>query len=271
MALLAKNNPGSAKESADRFGMIEEEAVRVNRSLKALRSGTDEQDLPEFEFKDLPINTISYGKHHEYEPAVKAESYDDIDMPVDFFYSEGQFADGKTDYDLAGKRILLAEGNKLTGEVIRSGLAVTGARVDSVPNGKAAVIEFVSRPVGTYDLVLADLDLDELDGFSVVKCIRISGKEDGESIPVYALCADTSVEEIKKACKYGFNAAFAMPVDIEGMCAKMERDFSYCLRDQKDSAFISARLAFVNSAQLYWFIYSPAYLVIACGSPASIS
>ncbi len=229
MAALAKTDSKDPNVSAERFAMIESEAVSMNRVLKNLISVGEEQELPEFEFKDRPINEISYGRHHEYENDRHREEYENVIVPEGFVCTGSavpEFSDASDRiFDFSGKRILLAEGNKLSREVIRNMLASAGAKVDTVNDGKAAVVEFIANPAETYDLILADTSLDEIDGFSVAKCIRISGKEDGEKIPLYALAADATVMEVKKAYKSRFNAFFARPVDYITLFDRMRKEF----------------------------------------------
>jgi DNA-binding response OmpR family regulator len=103
-------------------------------------------------------------------------------------------------------------------------LIAMGAQVDSCNDGKSAVIEFIAHPAKTYDLVMADTVLDEIDGFSVAKCIRISGKEDGETVPIFALTADGSATEIKKAYKYNFTALFSRPIDFVSLFDRVSKE-----------------------------------------------
>ncbi len=228
MAALAKNDSGDSDTSAERFAMIESEAVSMNRALKSLISEDEELELPVFEFHDKPINEISYGRQFDYDSKPAEEGLEDIYVPEDFAYVSGTVKpfSGRYEeiYDFTGKRILLAEGNKLSHEVIRNMLTAMGAQVDSCNDGKSAVIEFIAHPAKTYDLVMADTVLDEIDGFSVAKCIRISGKEDGETVPIFALTADGSATEIKKAYKYNFTALFSRPIDFVSLFDRVSKE-----------------------------------------------
>ncbi len=230
MAALAKNDSLDTKASAERFAMIESEAVAMNRALKSLVSGEGELELPVYEFHDKPINEISYGRQFDYDSKPGEESLDDVYVPEGFAFVSGTVRpfSGRYEeiYDFSGKRILLAEGNKLSHEVIRNMLTAMGAEVDSCSDGKSAVIEFISHPAKTYDLVMADTVLDELDGFSVAKCIRISGKEDGETVPIFALTADASATEVKKAYKYRFSALFSRPIDFVSLFDRISKEIA---------------------------------------------
>jgi CheY-like chemotaxis protein len=54
-----------------------------------------------------------------------------------------------------------------------------------------------------------------MDGREATRCIRISGKEDGESVPVIGLMANTYEEDIKESIAAGMQAHLAKPVDVD--------------------------------------------------------
>lgn len=117
--------------------------------------------------------------------------------------------------DFTGKRILLAEDSEMGQDAMRAVLEVVGFEVDAVDNGKKAVIQFVSQPAFTYDAILMDIHMPSMDGREATKCIRISGKEDGESIPVIGLMSNTYEEDIKESLQAGMQAHLSKPVDVD--------------------------------------------------------
>lgn len=117
--------------------------------------------------------------------------------------------------NFAGKRILLAEDSEMGQDAIRAVLEVVGFTVDVVDNGRKAVIQFVSQPAFTYDAVLMDVHMPHMDGREATRCIRISGKEDGETIPVIGLMANTFDEDVEESLKSGMQAHLAKPVDVD--------------------------------------------------------
>lgn len=117
--------------------------------------------------------------------------------------------------DFTGKRILLAEDSDMTRDAIKAVLEVVGFTVDTVENGRKAVIQFVSQPAFTYDAVLMDVHMPFMDGREATKCMRISGKEDGEVIPVIGLMADTTDKDVEESLKAGMQAHLSKPVDVE--------------------------------------------------------
>lgn len=114
-----------------------------------------------------------------------------------------------------GKKILLAEDSEMTQGAFRAVLEVVGFDVDTVENGKKAVIQFISQPAFTYDAVLMDVHMPLMDGREATRCIRISGKEDSETIPVIGLMANTYDEDINESLQAGMQAHLAKPVDVD--------------------------------------------------------
>lgn len=227
MAALAKTDTSDPHAARERFKMIEQEALKMNRILKYLLNENEKEELPEFEFEDHPINTISYGRRHaEVEQSDVSGVSDAVVIPEDYAYISNirdVFTPNATDaFVFEGKRVLIAEGNKLNAEVMQDLLTRAKAEFDLAGNGKEAVIKFVSKPAGTYDLILMDTDLQVLDGYSAVKCIRIAGKDDSQTVPVFALTANATPEEIRKSYKAGFTALFTKPFDFTILFEKMK-------------------------------------------------
>ncbi len=117
--------------------------------------------------------------------------------------------------DFTGRRVLIAEDSDMAQDALRAVLEVVGFQVDTAENGKKAVIQFISQPAFTYDAVLMDVHMPLMDGREATKCIRISGKEDGESIPVIGLMANTYDEDIEESLHAGMQAHLAKPVDVD--------------------------------------------------------
>lgn len=117
--------------------------------------------------------------------------------------------------EFSGRRILLAEDSDMGRDAIRAVLEVVGFEVDEVDNGRKAVIRYVSQPAYTYDAILMDVHMPSMDGREATRCIRISGKEDGEEIPVIGLMANTYEADIEESLASGMQAHLGKPVDVD--------------------------------------------------------
>ena len=125
--------------------------------------------------------------------------------------------------DFTGKRILLAEDSEMSKDAIKAVLEVVGFTVDTVENGRKAVIQFVSQPAFTYDAVLMDVHMPFMDGREATKCIRISGKEDGEVIPIIGLMSDTTDKDAVESKQAGMQAHLGKPVDVQKLYKVMHK------------------------------------------------
>lgn len=117
--------------------------------------------------------------------------------------------------DFTGKKVLIVEDSDMAQDALRAVLEVVGFKVDTAENGKKAVIQFISQPAFTYDAILMDVHMPLMDGREATRCIRISGKEDGESIPIVGLMANTYEEDKEESLKAGMQAHLAKPVDVD--------------------------------------------------------
>ena len=127
--------------------------------------------------------------------------------------SEGP-ADAFGSPDLQGKHILLAEDNEINREIALELLKMTGAQADSAVNGQEAVDAFLRSPEGHYDLILMDIQMPVMDGYTAVQRIRESKREDAPTVKIIAMTANAFAEDIAKALNAGMNGHLAKPIDI---------------------------------------------------------
>ena len=76
---------------------------------------------------------------------------------------------------ISGKHILLAEDNDLNAEIAQFILEDMGLIVDRVEDGVQCVSRIEQKPAGTYDLILMDIMLGDMEGFEVIKRLRNQG------------------------------------------------------------------------------------------------
>ena len=85
--------------------------------------------------------------------------------------------------NLHNVHILLAEDNDLNAEIATVQLEELGIQITSVSNGKEALRLFADNPVHTFDLILMDIMMPEMDGYTATKSIRtLSDRPDGKCI-----------------------------------------------------------------------------------------
>lgn len=116
---------------------------------------------------------------------------------------------------LAGKRLLLAEDDRLCGEILCELLEdETGRPVSIAANGRAALEMFESAN-GEYDAIIMDVQMPVMNGYEAARAIRRSGCGNAKTVPIIALTADASEESARAAADSGMNDCLAKPVNID--------------------------------------------------------
>ena len=116
---------------------------------------------------------------------------------------------------LSGKRILLAEDNDLNREIAETTLTEAGAQVTAVTDGKEAVNAFLTAPEGTFDLLLMDLMMPNMNGLEATKAIRGSARRDALTIPIVAMTANVFPDDVRATEDAGMTAHIGKPCSAE--------------------------------------------------------
>ena len=116
---------------------------------------------------------------------------------------------------LKGKRILLAEDNELNAEITTTILENEGLLIDRVADGVQCVDKMDQMPVGTYDLILMDIQMPNMDGYQATKLIRQFADKEKANIPIIAMTANAFEEDKRNALAAGMNGHMAKPVHVD--------------------------------------------------------
>jgi signal transduction histidine kinase/CheY-like chemotaxis protein/ABC-type amino acid transport substrate-binding protein len=116
-----------------------------------------------------------------------------------------------------GKHILLAEDNDLNAEIAQTILERAGLCVDRVKNGIECVNKVIENPVGTYDVILMDIQMPKMDGYKATCEIRNLQDKAKACIPIVAITANAFEEDKKKAIDVGMDGHIAKPINIEDL------------------------------------------------------
>lgn len=110
--------------------------------------------------------------------------------------------------NFTGKRVLLAEDDEFNREIGCILLRDVGMVVDEAENGRVA-LEMALRH--TYDLILMDMQMPEIDGLDATRKIRTS--HIGSSVPIIALTANAFHEDKVRCIEAGMNDFITKPLD----------------------------------------------------------
>lgn len=136
------------------------------------------------------------------------------------------------DCSLADMNVLLAEDNELNAEIAQALLESEGVVVTRAANGNEVVDLYLSHPAGSFDAILMDIMMPDMDGYEATRAIRLSEKVDAADIPIIALTANAFVEDAKAAHDAGMNAHPSKPLDfnkLKNILARIKKNGSVSL------------------------------------------
>ncbi len=167
---------------------------------------------------DISVESISgAGSRFNFSVVVKQQliSADQLQQVTDSNLENSRYANpiSETDFKLNSEKrknfkILLAEDNLINQKVAIRTLNSAGYQVDAVMNGEQAIREYSQK---NYDLILMDVQMPEIDGFTATKKIRAmdSTKKD---VPIIALTAHALMGDREKCLEAGMNEYVSKPV-----------------------------------------------------------
>ena len=124
--------------------------------------------------------------------------------------------------DFHGRRVLLVEDNELNREIAVEILHEYGFLVDTAENGAIAVDKVRSSPADRYDLVLMDIQMPVMDGYTATRRIRTLNDPARAAVPIVAMTANVFEEERKRAFDCGMNAFLSKPLVIDALIAALQ-------------------------------------------------
>jgi len=127
-------------------------------------------------------------------------------------------------------RILLVEDNITNQKVILAMLEKLGYRTDAVANGFEAVRAVDMAP---YDLILMDVQMPEMDGFTATEAIRKTEEGTGKHIPIIAMTACAMSGDRERCLDAGMDGYVSKPVTIKSVTDILER-FGFLCKPEKD-------------------------------------
>ena len=125
--------------------------------------------------------------------------------------------------DFKGKHILLVEDNELNREIAQEILREYGFRVDTAENGAVAVEKVCTAAPGSYDLVLMDVQMPVMDGYTATRKIRALDDPARAKIPILAMTANAFDEDRCNALESGMNGFLSKPIVISDLVQELHK------------------------------------------------
>lgn len=158
-----------------------------------------------------------------------------VEIPLDIDknpQARANTVEGALDCSLADMNVLLAEDNELNAEIAQALLESEGVVVTRAANGNEVVDLYLSHPAGSFDAILMDIMMPDMDGYEATRAIRLSEKVDAADIPIIALTANAFAEDAKAAHDAGMNAHLSKPLDfnkLKNILARIKKNGSVSL------------------------------------------
>jgi signal transduction histidine kinase/ActR/RegA family two-component response regulator len=121
---------------------------------------------------------------------------------------------------LAGRRVLVADDNAINRHIVERLLARLGIETESVEDGRRAVDAVLAAPQ-SFDLVLMDVEMPELDGLAATRLIR--ERIPAEALPIVAMTAHAMEQERRLCLEAGMNDRVTKPIDPKEFAQTLRR------------------------------------------------
>ena len=125
--------------------------------------------------------------------------------------------------DFKGKHILLVEDNELNREIAQEILQEYGFLVDTAENGAVAVEKVSTAAPGSYDLVLMDVQMPIMDGYTATRKIRALDDPARAKLPILAMTANAFDEDRRNALESGMNGFLSKPIVIDDLVQELRK------------------------------------------------
>ncbi|WP_432630009.1 ATP-binding protein [Brotaphodocola sp.] len=152
-----------------------------------------------------------------------------LPMKVDFSQQEERREEEKKEFSIRGVRVLIAEDNELNMEIAKTLLEDEGAVITEAHDGKEAVEIFVNQEPGSFDVILMDIMMPEMDGLEASRKIRSLDRTDAQTIPIFAMTANAFIDDKKRSRLAGMNEHLSKPLDMQEVVKMIH---CYCCADR---------------------------------------
>ena len=129
----------------------------------------------------------------------------------------------KKNTNFKGRHILLVEDNELNREIAQEILCEYGFRVDTAENGAVAVEKVSTAAPGSYDLVLMDVQMPVMDGYTATRQIRALGDPALAKIPILAMTANAFDDDRRNALESGMTGFLSKPIVIGDLVQELRK------------------------------------------------
>ena len=198
--------------------------IEVTRQIRSLNDDTPIIILTAYDWSDIEAEAKAAGVTAFCpKPMFLSDLRDSLMTAIGQKPEEQPGVLPKEPTDFAGKHILLAEDNELNREIAVEILNAYGFEVDTAENGAIAVEKVCTAAPGQYDLVLMDVQMPVMDGYTATRRIRELENPALAGIPILAMTANAFDEDRRNALECGMNGFLSKPIVIADLVQEMRK------------------------------------------------
>ena len=97
-----------------------------------------------------------------------------------------------------------------------------------IVDGKQAADLFADSPAGTFDVILMDIMMPQMNGYEATKAIRsLDDRPDGRTIPIIAMTANAFAEDVQASLDAGMNGHLSKPIVMDEVEKTIARNLGH--------------------------------------------
>ena len=127
--------------------------------------------------------------------------------------------------DFTGKRVLLVEDNEINREIANETLKNMGFDVECAEDGVIALNKIKHADNGDFDLILMDIQMPKMDGYSATREIRRLKDNPISKVPIISMSANECKEDIEEAMDSGMDEFIIKPIIRKDLVNILSRFF----------------------------------------------
>ena len=198
--------------------------IEVTRQIRSLNDDTPIIILTAYDWSDIEVEAKAAGvTAFCSKPMFMSDLRETLMSAIGQAQTDAEELLPEENADFKGRHILLVEDNELNREIAQEILCEYGFRVDTAENGAVAVEKVRTAAPGSYDLVLMDVQMPVMDGYTATRQIRALDDPALAKIPILAMTANAFDEDRRHAMESGMTGFLSKPIVIGDLVQELHK------------------------------------------------
>ena len=198
--------------------------IEVTRQIRSLHDDTPIIILTAYDWSDIEVEAKAAGvTAFCSKPMFMSDLRETLMNAIGQTQTDAEELLPEKNVGFKGRHILLVEDNELNREIAQEILREYGFWVDTAENGAVAVEKVRTAAPGSYDLVLMDVQMPVMDGYTATRQIRALDDPALAKIPILAMTANAFDEDRRNALESGMNGFLSKPIVIGDLVQELRK------------------------------------------------